>query len=55
MEHLEALRARHAGLELKISEETRRPHPDDGLIHELKKEKLKLKDEIARLERGTRH
>lgn len=54
-EHLEALKARHAGLDAQISEETKRPHPDDSRIHELKKEKLKLKDEIARLERATRH
>lgn len=54
-ERLESLKSRHAGLEAQIAEETRRPNPDDGVIHALKKEKLKLKDEIARLERATTH
>lgn len=54
-ERLESLKARHAGLEAEISEETKKPHPDDTAIHTLKKEKLKVKDEIARLERVTTH
>ena len=54
-ERLDPLKARHAGLEAQISEETKKPHPDDTTIHALKKEKLKLKDEIARLERTTTH
>jgi hypothetical protein len=54
-ERLEALKARHAGLEAEIAEENKRPHPDDGIIHSLKKEKLRVKDEIARLERGATH
>ncbi len=52
MERLESLKVRHAGLEAQIAEEVKRPHPDDTVIHTLKKEKLKLKDEIARLERS---
>ena len=54
-ERLDSLKARHAGLEAQIAEEVRKPHPDDTTIHALKKEKLKLKDEIARLERVTTH
>ena len=54
-ERLDALKARHAGLEAQIDEENKRPHPDDTVIHSLKKEKLKVKDEIARLERDTAH
>ena len=54
-DRLEALKARHAGLDAQIEEEIKRPHPDDEAIHALKKEKLKIKDEIARLERGTAH
>lgn len=54
-ERLDSLKARHAGLEAQIAEEARKPHPDDTTIHALKKEKLKLKDEIARLERTTTH
>jgi hypothetical protein len=54
-ERLETLKVRHAGLEAEIAEESRRPNPDDGVIHDLKKEKLRIKDEIARLERITTH
>jgi hypothetical protein len=53
IERLDSLKARHAGLEEQIAEETKKPHPDDVTIHALKKEKLKIKDEIARLERTT--
>lgn len=55
IERLDSLKARHAGLEAQIAEENKRPHPDDGVIHSLKKEKLRIKDEIAKLERETRH
>ena len=44
--HNEALIAKHAGLERKISSETSRPNPDTILIAELKKKKLKLKEEL---------
>ena len=53
VERLDSLKARHAGLEAQIAEENKKPHPDDTTIHALKKEKLKIKDEIARLERVT--
>ena len=49
VEHIEALRVKHASLEAAIEEEHLRPHPDDIRIQELKKEKLKIKDEIAGL------
>lgn len=55
VERLDSLKARHAGLEAQIAEENKKPHPDDTTIHALKKEKLKVKDEIARLERATTH
>ena len=56
IERLDSLKARHAGLEAQIAEENKKPHPDDTMIHALKKEKLKIKDEIARLERvATTH
>ena len=55
VERLDSLKARHAGLEAQISEENKKPHPDDTTIHALKKEKLKVKDEIARLERPPAH
>ncbi|MBV7256220.1 DUF465 domain-containing protein [Pacificimonas sp. WHA3] len=44
--HIAALSKRHEALEMKIEAETHRPHPDDVRLHELKKQKLKLKDTI---------
>ncbi len=44
--HLSALELKHAGLDARISEENQRPHPDDGLIAKLKKEKLKVKEAL---------
>ncbi|WP_425403801.1 YdcH family protein [Hwanghaeella sp.] len=46
---IEALKEKHAHLEMKIDEENSRPMPDDALVHTLKREKLHLKDEIERL------
>ena len=45
--HVEELASKHAALEALIGEEEHRPLPDVIRIHELKKEKLRLKDEIA--------
>lgn len=50
-EHVEALRAKHAELEHLIDEEEHRPHPDDLMITELKRQKLRIKDQIATLSR----
>ena len=49
VDHVEALKAKHASLEHAISEETARPLPDDDAICSLKKKKLQIKDEITRL------
>jgi hypothetical protein len=46
-ERLVALKARHSTLEDMIQQELTRPSPDDIEIHALKKEKLKIKDEMA--------
>ena len=48
--HNTALMAKHAGHESQIEHEARRPNPDTILIAELKKKKLKLKEEIALLQ-----
>jgi hypothetical protein len=45
--HLEALRLKHAELERQIEEEESRPMPDDALIHELKRKRLRIKDEMS--------
>jgi len=47
---LQSLRSRHAKLEEELHREQTRPHADDAHIAELKREKLRLKDEIERLE-----
>ncbi|MDO9384868.1 MAG: DUF465 domain-containing protein [Hyphomicrobiaceae bacterium] len=51
--HLQELSEKHRQLERRIHEEVCRPGSDDLEIRRLKQEKLKLKDEITRLE--TRH
>jgi hypothetical protein len=45
----QSLKAKHAALESKIDEEVRRPHPDDTLVHDLKRKKLKIKDELQKI------
>jgi hypothetical protein len=52
---LQELSAKHRQLERRIEEEITRPGSDDLAIRRLKQEKLKLKDEIVRLESVTRH
>jgi len=48
--HIHALTAKHAGLERRIEMENRRPSPDTILIAELKKQKLRLKEELIQLQ-----
>ncbi len=47
--HVEALKEKHANLEQAIVEERQRPIPDSLRLAELKKQKLRIKDEIERL------
>ena len=49
-EKIEALRVRHKELEARIEEEASRPLPDEIEIQTLKKQKLRIKDEIAQLQ-----
>ena len=44
--HLSALKSRHADLDAKIANEERRPAPDMAALAQLKKQKLKLKEEM---------
>ena len=46
--HVNALQQKHAGIEMKIHAELRRPQPDLVAIQALKKKKLKIKEQIAR-------
>ena len=47
--HVDALESKHAALEAQIGAEENRPHPDDTLLMRLKKEKLRIKDEMVGL------
>lgn len=47
--HFSALANKHADLDARISAETLRPQPDMTTISRLKKEKLRLKEEMERL------
>lgn len=44
--HLSALKSRHADLDAKIANEERRPSPDAALLAQMKKQKLKIKEEM---------
>ena len=44
---VDSLENKHASLEAMIDEEEHRPHPDDFKLHQLKKEKLRVKDVLT--------
>jgi hypothetical protein len=46
--HIASLNARHASLEKSVAMETKRPLPDQVRLAELKREKLRVKEEIRR-------
>ena len=52
-DYVATLAARHAGLERAIQEEAGRPAPDGLSLTDLKRRKLKVKDEITRLRTGA--
>ncbi len=45
--HISALSAKHAGLDARIKAESSRPMPDAILVASLKKQKLRLKEEMS--------
>lgn len=47
--HQVALETKHATLDRRITQEAQRPLPDETLIAELKKQKLKVKEAISAL------
>ena len=47
--HQSALEAKHANLDKRLHEESSRPNPDAATLAELKKQKLKLKEELSGL------
>lgn len=46
---IDSLRTKHAELENTLAMEARRPHPDESLLLTLKRQKLRIKDEIQRI------
>jgi hypothetical protein len=44
--HADALVNKHAALEALLDNEEHRPHPDDYTVARLKKEKLRIKDDL---------
>ena len=45
--HVAALQAKHEGLEQRIHDEMSRPAPDSTMIQALKKQKLRIKEELS--------
>ncbi len=51
LDRIETLKHKHAAIEAALQAENARPHPDDDLVSQLKRQKLKLKDTIKELSR----
>ncbi|NVD44972.1 YdcH family protein [Qipengyuania atrilutea] len=47
--HSATLTMKHAGIDERLQREQNRPAPDDMVIKKLKREKLRIKEELARL------
>ena len=50
---VDELKRKHADLDSRLGEETQRPNPDQIIISQIKREKLKVKDAIASLESAS--
>lgn len=48
-DRVKALQDRHADLERVLEDEESRPLPDNVVLHDIKRQKLAIKDEIERL------
>ena len=44
--HTSSLQLKHAGLERRIEEEMSRPAPDNAMLQALKKQKLRIKEQL---------
>jgi len=47
--HVIALQSKHAHLEARLRDEMNRPAPDDVTIQEIKRQKLRIKEELAHI------
>jgi hypothetical protein len=52
---LRSLEDRHGAIDRRIVQEEIRPLPDNAELHRLKREKLRLKDEMERLRTDRPH
>jgi hypothetical protein len=50
--HIDTLKTRHSVLETRIADEDGRPQPNPAALTKLKREKLRLKEEMERLRAG---
>ena len=50
-DRIEALKEKHALLDRAIDEEIHRPLPNQEAIYDLKRQKLRIKDELFQLEK----
>jgi hypothetical protein len=50
-QRIESLRAKHSRLEVEIDQEAHRPLPDTVQLAALKREKLRIKEQILRMQR----
>lgn len=48
--NIDELKRKHADLDSQLGEETQRPNPDQLIITQIKREKLKVKDALASME-----
>ncbi len=52
-DRIEELRAQHRSLEHNLDQEIHRPLPNIDVVTDLKRQKLRIKDEIALLEHSS--
>ncbi|NKB50391.1 MAG: DUF465 domain-containing protein [Alphaproteobacteria bacterium] len=48
--NVDELKRKHADLDYRLGEEAQRPNPDQTIITQIKREKLKVKDALASME-----
>ncbi len=48
-DHMKSLQDKHADLERVLEEETSRPMPNSTILHDIKCQKLAIKDELQKL------
>lgn len=50
---LEMLRQRHQDLDFRLKDEMARPMPDTSVVNAIRSKKLKMKDEMTRIEHAV--